>query len=647
MSASLIRFSLNRLASFPWIAEAISLVGGIWYSWQLWIFAHTQESVLDEGAYVYKGLLFATGQYVPYQPNGPWTNHMPLAFLIPGYLQVWLGAGIRTARYSAILLAILMLIGLWLLSRRIGNRWWAAAAVWALALNPALLKTYSTAVSQGLVACMLVWMLTFTLGDDRPWLQIVLGSILAGAMVMTRINMLPVAPLLVLYVLWQYGAKLGIVSAFVAGSVVIFWHALYWPDILQVWTRLPKSLTPFLDAWRLPSSYKQSWKPDVSTAGRILSFFHSLRFHFVSMVGVMATALLWPRKEDWKKPSEMRSAVFLLALFISLLLSHLWAALGKDYCVFCLAGYISFFTAAGLLLIILTAMSWRKRTPLWSQWLIALIILVFSAGMGYGAFEQISDQLYNLNIPRWVLGSPEPGSALLGAVLINKFAIAAQDLRRLLPLIFGLVFGAAILVCTLAFTFLMLRYSKKQAAPNGVGAVNPLQPAHVNHASASFGYWALVIFLIVGFALGPTSALAGGYGTYDCPGDVIASYEAAGQHLARVLTPGALVYWKGTLSTVPLLYVRDIRIFPAQINDGYSMLETGDDLGLVVRFGRWNEMLSHQWAEQADFILIEERSFRGWLRELVKGGGFEELAPTPPAAACRPDSQIRIFKRLH
>lgn len=611
------------------------------------MFAHTQESVLDEGAYVYKGFLFVTGQYVPYQPNGPWTNHMPLAFLIPGYLQAWFGPGIRTARYSAILLAILMLIGVWVLSRRIGNRWWAAAAVWALALNPALLKTYSTAVSQGLVACMLVWMLAFTLGDDRPWLQIVLGSILAGAMVMTRINMLPVAPLLVLYILWQYGPRMGIVSAFAAGSVIIFWHALYWPDILQVWTRLPKSLTPFLDTWRLPSSYKQSWKPDVSTVGRILSFFHSLRFHFVSMIGVMATVMLWPRKGEWKKPSEMRSAVFLLALFISLLISHMWAALGKDYCVFCLAGYVSFFTAAGLLLIILTAMSWRKRLSLWVQLLIVLMVLVSSAGIGYGAFEQISDQLYNLNIPRWMLGSPEPGSVPLGAVLINKFAIAAQELRRLLPLIFGLIFGAAVLLCTLVVTFLASRWRKMQAAHSEIKFANPVKAPHIERAPASFGYWALVIFLAAGFALSPTLALAGGYGTYDCPGDVIVSYEAAGQHLARAISPGALVYWKGTLSTIPLLYVRDIRIFPAQINDGYSMLETGDDLELIVRFGRWNETLSHQWAEQADFILIEERSFRGWLRDLVKGGGFEELMPTPPAAACRPDSQIRIFKRLH
>ena len=193
--------TIRRWLQTPWLAEALAGIGGLWYTLQLWGFAHLQESVLDEGAYLYKGYLFASGQYIPYQPYGPWTNHTPLAFLIPGAIQLVFGPGIRTARYASIVMAVLMLLGVWILARRFGNRWWAAAAVWALALNPAMLKAYSTAVSQGLVACMLVWTLVLVMGERRPLWQIVLGSGLAGLMVMTRINMLPVLPLLpLLYV---------------------------------------------------------------------------------------------------------------------------------------------------------------------------------------------------------------------------------------------------------------------------------------------------------------------------------------------------------------------------------------------------------------------------------------------------------------
>ena len=52
-----------------------------------------------------------------------------------------------------------------------------------------MLKTYSTAVTQGLIAAMLVWMLVLTLGEKRPLWQIILGSLLAGPKdLITRAN---------------------------------------------------------------------------------------------------------------------------------------------------------------------------------------------------------------------------------------------------------------------------------------------------------------------------------------------------------------------------------------------------------------------------------------------------------------------------
>lgn len=633
--SSALRGPLAQLAQWNWLAYALALAGGLLAAAQLWTFAHFQESVLDEGAYVYKGWLFATGRYVPYQAGGPWTNHTPLAFLIPGVLQTVFEPGLRTARYAAVALALLMILGLWIVSRRMGGRWWAAAAVWTLALNPAMLKTYSTAVTQGLVAAMLVWTLVLTLGEDRRLWQIGLGSLLAGLMIMTRINMLPVAPLLALYLVWQSGWRAGLVSAVGSGLAVVGLHAVYWPDILQVWTRLPRTFTPFLDPWRLPVEYKGSWKPDVTPIGRVLSLFHAVRFNFVPMVGALASVALWPRRPAWKRDSDFRAAVLLAALFASLLLSHIWAALGKDYCVFCLAGYVAFFAPTGILLVILTLENWRTRLPIWLQALIAAVILIVSAGIGFGAFEQLGEGLYNLSIPRWMMLDFQPGSVPLGAVLINKYGVEAQALRRFLPLAFGLIFGGGVVLITLV-AGLLARRAARRGRPSIAGA----------SGAPAFGYWAALIFLAAGALLSPSTALGGGYGTYDCSQDVIASHEAAGHRLAEVIPPGAQVYWKGPLSAIPLLYVPEARIYPAQINDGYSMLEIGSDAETVTRFGRWNEALAHAWADEADVILIEERQFRGWLRSLVRSGGFEELEASPPTAACREDSAIRIFRRL-
>ena len=56
----------NRV-SHTLVAEGLALLGGFVYLYQSWLYAHTQNSVLDEGSYLVKGFLFATGKYWPYQ----------------------------------------------------------------------------------------------------------------------------------------------------------------------------------------------------------------------------------------------------------------------------------------------------------------------------------------------------------------------------------------------------------------------------------------------------------------------------------------------------------------------------------------------------------------------------------------------------
>ena len=91
--------------------------------------------------------------------------------------------------------------------------WWAAAALWALALNPVGIKTYSQAISQVLVACVLVWVCAFTLGRERKNAELVMGAALAGGLILIRENMLPVLPFILLYILWQHGWRKALLAA--------------------------------------------------------------------------------------------------------------------------------------------------------------------------------------------------------------------------------------------------------------------------------------------------------------------------------------------------------------------------------------------------------------------------------------------------
>lgn len=626
---------LAELGSNPRIPVALAILGGIIFLIQIWTYIHTLDSNLDEGAYLYKGYLFITGQYTPYQDYGPWSNKMPLSFLIPGLVQYVFGTGIGTARYFTVILAALIVLGVWILACRLGGRWWGAASVWVFALNPAIIKMYSLSVSQVLVAFLLVWTLVFTLGKGRTTWQIVLGAFIAGIMVMTRINMLFVIPLLILYIFWEHGLRSGLMAAAIATATIVIIHAIYWPGILIIWAHaIPKSLSPFLNDWR-PSGVVDTWSPAVSTRERLMALFLGIRFHFVAIMGVLSAWILWPRRIKWKSQANFRASVLLSGIFLILLVLHLYASIGQGFCVFCFSGYLSFFSMVGVLLVVASFSSWKTNVPWWLLLVIVLIIVIISTGIGFSAFEDIEKELLNLPVPRFILDFPSmsPGSVPLQAVLINKFNLEFSFLRRLIPTIAGFLTGTLILIFTLGVIWV----SDRNKGSKIKTASFQLPP---------FGYLALLIFLLAGILLSPTKALGGGRNEYDCSGDVILSYQAAGNHLAELIPPGSLVYWKGTLSAAPLLYVPGIRIYPSQINASYSLKQEGNE-DILLKFGFWSPELAEEWIFEADYVLIQQLYFKGWEKDILKSDRFEELEPTPQVVECREGSRIRIFKRVH
>ena len=139
---------VRKIISIPWLPSFLTTAGLIAFIVQAFDIARTKTSFLDEGLYVYKGWLFATGKYVPFEEYGLWTNHAILSFLIPGYIQKWFGPGLDVARYFMIFLSILTLLGLWIFAKRWGGKWWAAGAFWVMALNPAEIKVYTLALSE-------------------------------------------------------------------------------------------------------------------------------------------------------------------------------------------------------------------------------------------------------------------------------------------------------------------------------------------------------------------------------------------------------------------------------------------------------------------------------------------------------------------
>lgn len=597
-----------------WTANAIALVGLLAYLIQSVIFAHTTVSNLDEGAYLLKGVLFSTGEYRPFDP-GISTNKAPLAFLIPGYVQLFFGAGLRTGRYLAVFFGGMAVLGTWVASRRIGGKWLAAGAVWVFASSPLVIKIYSGGATQSTIACLLAWTLALSLGEKRPLWQLMLSGLLAGLMMLIRQNMVPVLPLLAVYAFWQHGWKS--VGLLLSGlTVTVAAHIIYWPEILQLWSWVPFIQLPEQLIYR--GGGIPLWDPEISSVARFLSVFQALRFHFVALAGSFVSFLLWPKISNWKSRVDFRMGLFLLALFWGLIFMHSLAAIGEDYCVFCFTPYIAFFNVAGILLLVVSVKSWNWHPSIGVQILLITGFLVVFAGMGFSAVEDIGSFLLNLPAPRMRDLKILPGFVTWWEILSNKFHINYNSAMRYTSAAFGFAIGILILL----FGYILWLRTRR-------------------NLSVKFGAFFASMVLVLNLVLSPI--LHGSAGTRDCTSDIILANEQIGIHLRGIIPPGSLVYWDGGLSAAPLLYLPGIRMFPAQINSGYSFISNGDTAELM-KFGLWNEELASEWKATADFFIIEEKRYMSW-KEFFTPDQFDEFEQTPVGTSCLKETHLRIFRR--
>jgi hypothetical protein len=536
---------------------------------------------------------------------------------------------------------MLFLLGLWIVVRRFGGHWWAAAAIWVVALNPAVIKVYSVMTSQVLVVCALVWVFVLTLGEDRRLWQIILGAGLAGLLPLTRLNMTPLLPLLLLYIFWEHGSKKGL-WAFAAGLLTFgLGHALYWPGILTLWAKwLPASLTPFLDAWRITGGAKV-WDPQIPFEMRVSSFFEGIRFQFVAFISVLVVIFMCFRaRSDLKKVKGYKAIIFLLVFFLVMFVFHAWAALAQNYCVFCFSSYLSFFSISGFLALVIIFAGWYSQAGLPRRKLLMwLVLIVLALGIGYSThqtvsslpwMERLSEAFFSISIPRFKDGQFQGGSVTWLGLLSNKLGWDYVEILKQGQMIFYMIF--AVLVAA-AGTWIIMRLLSRLEKQQGSASLLPL------------GGFVLLAFLIWGLILSPTAFLGGGRDFYDCDQNMITAYEQNGAYLAENIPPGSKIYWRGGLALSVLLYLPDVEYYPAQFNTVYSYREGGDPDALV-KWGLWNEVLAEYWAEEADYILLAERSYSGPITEYVESDAFVELTPTSPLNPCRADTIIHIYRRL-
>lgn len=627
-----------------WLSLLAGLAGGAYFVWQSWGYVHTLASdVLDESLYFYKGYVFAIGKYKPFADYGPLTNHMPLSFMIPGWVQNWFGPGLRTGRMYVFALGIVMIAGYWMAAYRIGGTWWAAGIVWAVALSGFWVQLFSLGVVQGLVNALLAWMLVFAFDQRGRWWQMALAGIFAGLLVTTRINMLPVAFFFVLYAFWLHGWRAGLAAALGTALTVGVVHAFYWPDILKLWAYwIPEGRFAFIDRFRSPWRQFTGVKLDFFPLKDIWenkqrpewnawrAFWRGMRFNFLATFGVIVALLLSTRKRALVSEFHRKTAIFLITSYLVLMGMHMWAALTARSCTFfCFENYIAFYMLLGLLAVVASSPQWPVEISFAKEFSALLITIAFVTGVNYAAdfnytpYKRTIFGFLKDGLP-WLREYIGAADIPLWTVLQNKFGFDYYAFVRLypdLPQYFPLAEGILLVVLVIPIAYVLL--------------------SSIGFRFHSFGRFVLLFTLVLAFVFSPSKRLSGKTDTLDCKTDVIQSYEQVGEELGEVIPAGSLVYWHVKSNNL-LLYLPEVDIFPPQLNLYFSEIEgddySQDELDSMLRYGFWNQQLDDQWQQEADYIVVEKRylaSGQGEWQSVLDSGKYDVVMQTDSVEACR------------
>lgn len=611
---------VRKVGSIPWLPAFLTIAGFAAYLFQALDIARTTTSFLDEGLYLYKGYLFANGLATPFADYGVWTNHAILSFLIPGYIQKWFGSGLETGRYFMILLSLVTLLGLWVFAKRWGDAWWAAGAVWVMVLNPAEIKIHTLAISEGLVAALLVWIVVLVVGENRPLWQILVSAALTAPLVLARENMAFVPPILFLYIFWQHGWKTGLLAMLCSGLLFLAGNVFYFPNNLRFWAmRAPDSVFTFLREWNMPDvGGINPPEPEESNLYRmVLYFWLTFRLHFVSLVSAVVVWLLLPLRVARPISERMRAVIFLSVLLLVLYAAHVQAAFFGEFCISCILLYVGYFDFLGLMMLVIAApMLLKQLTPL-RQGIVFVVIALLILGIGFSSHEDLSSDFAKAMIERL------DGTYLWGAL------IHYIDLPHLLLFRVTFVLLMSVLVIVVGAVVLGILHRRVSGGSYGRGRI---------------GLLALNMLLILGLILSPTKVLGAGNDFFDCGDtDVLASYRRAGAELSQVIEPGSKIYWEGRLTAI-FLYMPEVHVYPPQLNHVHSYF-VGGDADVLLRHGRWNDELARQWLAEADYIMVQNTEKVYLTDEMLESGEFVRVMSAPRAERCRWQSAIQVYQR--
>jgi len=561
---------------------------------------------------------------------------MPLSFLVPGYVQKIFGPGLSTGRYYAFILSLLILAGAVIIGLRLVGKWGGAITAVLLTFNPAALKIYSMVFSEGLTAFLLIMTLVLILGKDRPLWQILTGSFLAGLIPVTRINLIPVLPLVIIYLFWEHGTKKGIYGLLVSSLTFLGIHLIYWPGILDLWVRwIPEGIRSFLHIKHYdPFNVIRVDPKEISLLDRFQAVFQVIRMQFPAVFGVFTALCLWPKK--WTDQAQKRTSEFLMVLFCVLFFFHLGAAIIPSFNVFAFFRYVNFFYPLGVLLVIGTWQNWNVNQPIWKMIVIGAGIIFAVLGIGIGNSE--ASTYYGSRIIELlqrralsfengqIVVAPWKWWETLKGQLGWEFSTSLKVTGIVLFFISGLVILAG----------LMFLYDR-------------LINSKGHKSNKTYLPQTLVLFLVLGIILSPTEFLGGGWDFYDCQSGVFDSYQDAANQVSNYVENGDQIFWVGVDTQIVLLELLDMKeyqIYPQQLN-AMNSFRLGGDSDPLTRIGFWNDELAQEWVDGSQVLMFEDQALTRWFGDVypqIDLSGYEVVGETSDIG-CTTNQRITVYRK--
>lgn len=330
------------------------LISLVFYILNGFFYIFYANTTFDEGNYLYKSYLYATGAEIPYSSGATWSEYMPGSYYLFGFSQVFFGKNFYAARLVSFIFGFLAVILSFRMTKKIAGFIEAVIVVSLLVINSTLVQSFSLVAPYSFTSFFLLFALYLLTVNINVKLRIFLSIFFMFVCVFARSSMLPnyVVFILILMVIFR---KLLIPVIFSSVVVPIVVLAPFLPGVLKIFINFPiiNGLALYLG---YPDFYYSKFSGEINISKVVISFLEFFKYYqvwFIPLLSIITVIFLSKinLKKYYRNLFLKNNYVFLIIiiLFIFNIFAHFAGAYG--HCPRCVIPYFNYFSILGAIVI--------------------------------------------------------------------------------------------------------------------------------------------------------------------------------------------------------------------------------------------------------------------------------------------------------